>query len=192
MIRTASSKPKISFIPGSNDMSHYSPSTFSVTNWWWMGLEDFMAKKEFADFNLTPHLSKEEIEAAIRYSTLKINKKGLTEQEIKDKEYAQDMAEMLECPYSYRMKQLIKKSGGNLLWQYDATNKDLTGYIRQVTALGQKSMVRLSWFDCNIKLPILEVFCNLLNKTLYFKRKKEIADWDKVLDNIHKKVKEEE
>jgi len=175
MIRVSmSGKPHIKFNKSSNDMSHFFPSEFSVSYYFYMSMNDYMEKTEFENFDMKPNLSKEEVK--------KMTTRALNKEDIK-------IEEAIFSPginYLYNMQRLIKKSGGQI-WQFNVVNKDLDGWIRQTCVLGQKSIIRWTWIDVYIKLPILNFLCRIANKFLYFKRGKEIKEWDEFLDGIHKR-----
>ncbi len=156
MIRLMSHKPRINFVPGYNDMSHYFPSEFSV------GTYTYMVEEEM-------------YERMLKFTDPNIFKGTREEMEVKIKE-----ALAIGPVYSQ-------------LWQFNAvlsykTNDDgtkETEYIRSVIALGKRWFYTPSWFDINIKLPVLNTVCYLLNKAIYFKVKQELKDWDAILKKIH-------
>jgi hypothetical protein len=41
-----------------------------------------------------------------------------------------------------------------------------------------------------VRLPLLRIKCRVLNWTLYFQNKREVAGWDKFLTEIREKHKE--
>lgn len=181
MIAVSHGKPKIIFRPASNDMAQFFPSRFIVmaNNWGWMELNDYMAKKEFQEFDMEfkPDPTPEQVEEVLNYV-----------QSGKEIEFYETFFNPA-LKHVYLMKQQIKKSGGHLTWQYNLVNQNLDGWIRQVVSLGHNSEYSLrpiSLFDRKVKLPILNIICNQLNKLLYFKRKKEIANWNEVLKKAPK------
>jgi len=171
MIRVGTGTIRILLNPASNDMSQFFPSEYVIGDWFYMGLNDYMDKTEFERFNMNPDLPQKEVQLLIDKS-----KKG---EEISH----------LESRWHHEMARLIKKAGGHLLWEYNVPNKSLDGWLRQCSALGEKRLKPWPWLDCYIKLPILQFWCRMLNKTLYFKRKKEWAEWENFLNDIHKEKK---
>jgi len=171
MLKIGKGRPNIQFQPASNDMGHFFPSEYTMNDWFYMSLDEYMNKTEFENFNMKdPPLTKFEIDDMMRRAT------GADS----DTNYPR-----IVSFWETDLQRLIKKAGG-LLWQYNVYNKELDGWLRYTSCLGEKSLKRWSWFDCYVKFPILDRWCRLLNKTLYFKRKKEWAEWDKFLDTMHK------
>ena len=175
MIRTGMGRPSVWLVPAHNDMSHFSPSEYEINDWFYMSLDDYMDKTDFERFDMNPDLPKKSVDLLIDKV---INKK-------EDIDYSQSLFDPA-IRWHYQLQQHISKSKG-MLWQYNVTNKTLDGWLRQCSAIGEKRLRPWSWLDCYVKLPILTFWCRMLNKTLYFKRKKEWAEWDKFLEGVHKK-----
>jgi hypothetical protein len=121
---TNSKKIEIKFIPAHNDMGHLYPSYFAVSgdNWFYMELHEYMDKREFERFPKPPkdsELTEEEKTWAKNYKGEKI-------------EHEQALAYMLLGnklgKYAYDMTKLLEQAGGKL-WQFNAVNKNLDGYV---------------------------------------------------------------
>ena len=160
-------------------MSHYFPGHWEVTDYFYMSLNDYMEKKAFENFDMNPeHLEKEDV-----LSMVERMKSG---EKIRIEECMANPA----MAYAYRMQEMIKKAGGTLLWQFNAVDSKLEGYIRQVVCLGEKSLVRWSWYDAHVRLPLLRRKARLLNYLRRHKAQKEWDDWQKYLDELHNKRKQ--
>lgn len=170
MIRVGNQKPKLYFVPAHNDMSHFIPSHYATNDFYYMGLMEYIEKREFDTFNMKPNISSAEM-----YAILKASREG---QEIS----------YFESPWASQMYRLIKKAHGQV-WQFNAVSSDLTGYVRQVVCLGEKQMTQWTWFDANVKLPILKFTASILNRLRKQKTDKEWADWQVFLNSIHNKAK---
>ena len=168
MIAVSTHPIKIYYSPAYNDMSHFHLSDFDVNDWFYMDLNDYIAKLEFANFDMNPNLPPEEV-------------KNISEIVKSGKE-----VDFITSPYYYRMNQLIKDAGGYQVWQFNAINKNLDGYVRQIVVLGGKGLHRVSWFDRKIKYSVYKYIVKILNKCLYFQHKKEQKEWDDFMDNMGK------
>lgn len=171
-------KTKINLIKSHNDMGHLTPTSFGVSTkcWFWMSLNDYMEKKEFEKFDfdsLIKSLGKEqerELCEAIRC--------GKTSEFI-DKINGNNIF----SPFTSlgHLKRLLERSGGYLLWQFDAANPKFDGYVRSMVAMGSNdkntTLRQLSLFEAKIQIPVYSFVCKVLNKCLYFYNKKEMTDW---------------
>lgn len=173
MIRVGVGKPKLKFIEAHNDMSHYFPSRWETNDYFLMSLNDYMEKKEFDSFDMNG-ISKVEAD--------KVAKMMENPSDIKFE------FNMIEHPYSYRMQQLIKKSGG-MLWQFNAVHPNMEDWVRQVVVLGENKLQRWSWYDAHVKLPYLKKLARVLNYMNRYKAQKEIDEWEEFLKNMHKEKK---
>jgi hypothetical protein len=152
-------------------MSHYFPSEWGVSDYFIMSVDEYMDKKEFTSFDMKG-ISKTEAAAIAKI-------------DFKDTDF---IANMLDHPHTYYMGQLIKKSGG-LLWQFNAYDKTLEHRVRNVVVLGGDSLVRWSWIDISIKLPVYKFLAKTLNKLRRHKVEKEYREWEKFLHDMHKEKK---
>lgn len=164
MLRVGIGKPKLHYVQGHNDMSHYFPSCWETTDYFFMSLTDYMEKREFDEFNMDPNLSKAELDL--------IGKKLEGKEELT----------LLDSPWTYRMSKLIEKAHGQTVWEFNSPNKDLTDYIRNVVVLGEDQLRLWSWYDAKIKFPILRIVCYILNKLNSFKARKEWKEWEKYVN----------
>lgn len=174
MIKVSFSKPKLIFIPASNDMSHFSPSHYTTSDYFLMELIEFMEKKEFGSFNMKPRLTEEQMGEMLARAK---NPEPLSQE--------QETVLWLTNPWEVEFRRLIKQSG-SIMWQFNAVNKDMSGYVRQIVILGETKFYAWSWFDCYVKRPIFSVTVRLLNKLRFRKVKKEIQEWDNFLNNMRK------
>ena len=168
MIRVGNRKPTLSFVPAHNDMSHFTPSHYITNDYCYMGLMDYMEKKQFDSFDMKRIKVEEE--------ALKSGDIGLI------------IANEMGTTAGQEMKRLIDKAYGQL-WQFNAVSSDLSGYVRQVVCLGENKLIHWTWFDANVKLPILKIKARFLNLLLASQVKKELIEWDKFLSSIYKKAK---
>lgn len=172
MIRVSNSPVKLQFVEGHNDMSHYTASHWTTTDWYYMTSEDYKDKYEFEYFDMKPKLSPEQV----NHLSDVMSNGGTIDPKI--------------CPWADVMDQLIKKAGGHLLWQYNATHKNGVDYVRQVAVLGEERIRIVTRFDCYIKLPVLQFVCNILNKARRHKVAKEYTEWDTFLESVPRKTGE--
>jgi hypothetical protein len=183
-------RPKLQYWKSHNDMGHLYPSHFSVdgTTWGWMSVEDYMEKKEFQEFKVEP-------DESFNAEELKEIKSIVNDNLPIDIYSALGKRHLM---YVHRMQQQLKKSGGNLLWQYNQINSDLTGWNRQVVALGHANngtdwiFRQVSLYDRRIKLPVLNFVCKLLNKLLIPKQKLELRAWNRKKAKMLKELKRED
>ncbi len=163
MIRVGTNgKPKLTLNKAYNDMGSFSPSNYTVNDYFYMSLEEYMEKLEFETFDISRvSIEKEKAESGELYSLLVTH--GLTA--------------------SHQADRLISKAGGQI-WQFNAVNKNLDGYIRSFVMLGEKQMVRWSWFDAYVKLPALKVVANVLNVLIKSRVKRELTNWQNFLEKI--------
>jgi len=171
MIRVGHGKPRLIFIEAHNDMSHFTPSHYVVNDYHYMTVPEYIDKKEFSSFNMKPNLSKEEINNIVSRTVPSI-KTSLEEDIINS---------LMMHPWEAQIKRLINKSKG-MLWQYDAVNMEMNGYVRNVVALGSNSLQRWSFHDAYIVYPALMSIANTLNKLRKYKTDKEWADWETFLN----------
>lgn len=152
MVRVGIGKPKIWFYRTYNDMGHVYPAYFDCVDWFWMDLNDFMAKTEFEAFNMKPNLPKEE-------------KNKLLEKVLFKREKIDHLDALLSASYAwaYELQCLLDRSKSQI-WEFNAVNKNLDGYIREVAFLGDKRLTKWSWFDAYIKFVIFNLTCRILNK----------------------------
>lgn len=166
MIRVGIGKPSIRFIPAWNDMGSFFPSEYDVNDWFIMSTSEYMEKTEYERFNMNG-MSKHEADLVAKMmgtpDSMEFNP--------------------FDHPHSCEMQRLIKKAGG-LLWPFNAYNKNLDGYIRQIAVMGEHRLTQWSWYDCYVKLPILNLMKDLLNKTLVHRRAKELAEWREFHGNV--------
>lgn len=179
MIRVGIGKPRLTFVPGHNDMSHYFPSHWEVNDYFYMSLDDYMQKRAFDKFDMNPKdLDPKDVQ-------------GMVEKVNSGKKI--DHVEAMLNPamaYAYRMQQMIDMNPNkSLLWAFNAINKNLDGWVRQVVVLGENRLARWTWHDAYVKLPYLKAKARMLNYLNRGKAKKEWDDWQKFLDNMHKEKK---
>lgn len=163
MIRVGKGKPQLRFVEGHNDMSHYFPSSWEVNNYFYMDVSDYIAKKEFEDFDMCVPL-----EEGIKASKAVLAGEELTQ---------------FEHPWAYRMKKLIEKAHGQI-WQFNAVDSSLSGRIRQVVILGQKTLVPWTWHDAYVILPTLKATARVLNALRSGKVEQEIKQWETFVEGI--------
>lgn len=168
MIRVANGKPKLFFVKAHNDMGHFTQSHYATSDYFLMGLMEYMEKKEFDSFNMKPDLSKDEIE--------KILEKIKNNEEI----------HWLESFWGHEMNRLIKKAGSQL-WQFNAVNSSLSGYVRQVVCLGENQLTRWSFIDAHIKLPVFKFLASVMNRLRLNKVRTELNNWNDFLVKVRKK-----
>ena len=174
MLKVGRSKPKLAFSPASNDMSHFFPSHYYVNDYFIMELYDFIEKKSFDSFNMKPDFSKEQI-------------KEILERIQNPKTQFDDIACQITNPWEFQLRSLIKKSGGYQIWQFNAVNKNMTDYVRQIVVLGDSTLLQWNWIDVNIKFPVLRLVVNILNFFRIRKVRKEIATWDAFVKSVRSK-----
>ena len=163
MIRVGN-KPQLYFVESHNDMSHFSPSHWAVTDYHYMGLMDYMEKLQFDQFDM----SKLEVEANA----------------LKSGELNAIMASMMNNTYGQQLNRMLAKSKGQI-WQYDAVSSDLKGYVRHCVVLGGNTLQVLTWTDAHVKLPLFRLAANILNKLRIFKVEKEIKAWDRFVGKVY-------
>ncbi len=150
-------------------MSHFFPSEYEVTDWFWMNETDYLEKLEFETFDMKPMMSKSEAE---------------------DMTARMQAPDFVASPFGWegQLQHHIKNAGGTTIWQFNVVNKNVDGWIRQLACLGQgETLKRWSWFDAYVKWPVLNITRRLMNHTLYFRRKREWAEWEKHLRD-HKDI----
>ncbi len=168
MIRVGTGKLKMRFVESHNDMGHFFPSEYVVNDWFWMGLDDYIEKSEFSNFDMTMpkaemDLILEELGADIAPTKFDPNPRS--------------------HPRAYRMKQLLQKSK-QLVWEFNVPNNKLDGYLRCVVVLGEPGLCTWSGFDCFVKLPILRKFCILANWTNRWRVIREWKEWHDFLETV--------
>lgn len=175
MIRVATRKPRIYFQKAWNDMGSFFPSSFEVSgDWFWMSLDQYMEKTGFENFDMSgDKISKREKD--------NIASRVVKGEDISD--IVKDPDSQITYPWLYQLNWWLDKSKQRL-WEFNAPNKNLDGWIRQVAILGEPNLVKISWFEARIKFPVLKYICKYLNKCLYFKRKKEIKEWEEFRKNV--------
>lgn len=162
MIYVGLGKPRLHLNPASNDMSHFFPSSWSTPDYFIMSADEYMAKREFDKFNMKGASTREiDLVAAAM-----------------EKEPLDFTPNMFDHPWTYRMSQLIKISGGTL-WQFNAIGKDLEDYCRQVVILGGDNLKQWSWTDRNVRYPLYTFAAKILNRLRYRTVKKELVEWGK-------------
>ena len=172
LLRVTHSGPfKVILIEASNDMSHFTPSHYSLDDWHYMTEESYKEKIMFESFNMKPKLSPEEVKKTVDIT--------LSTQDFNEKDH----------PWAYRCAALIRKAGGYQLWQYDSPSKDLKGLIRNISALGVRTLHQVSWFDCFVTRPILQLKRDRLNRSIRERQYKEIKEWDLYLETVYKENK---
>jgi len=181
VIRVGKLKPKLIFSPACNDMGHFYPSEYNVSEYFWMELYDFVEKNHFGSFNMNPNLSKEQMEDMLARYTRRVKNPNAVENDI------DETALRLINPWEYQLRYWIKKAGGSMLWQFNAVNKDTTDYVRQIVVLGESSLVRWTWFDAHVKYPALKLVARILNFLRTFKTQKEIDEWNSYLKTFREK-----
>ena len=191
VLRVSNGKTKLVKNGSSNDMSHFFPSHYSVMGspWYWMSLEDYMAKKEFSEFNMSPtHLDTKEIQEYIKdhLENINVDRKPL---------------EFVEClgnatkTHFYHLQNMLKLSHGYLTWQYNAVNQNMDGWVRQIVCLGgahdypDHALRIVTPFELFVKLLILNFACNVLNRLHRNKAMKECRAWERKLKEFHNKRK---
>ena len=134
MIRVGRGKPSISFIPGHNDMSHYFPGEWVTNDYFIMNIDEYMSKKEFDSFDMSPkHLSDEDMKEVVEYMKNRNTP-------LKFEECLLSAGKM----YIYNMQRLINKAGGSTLWQFNAIDPQMKGWVRQCIGLGENVLTRWS------------------------------------------------
>lgn len=167
MIRLSYSKPKLTLTPSHNDMGSFTPGHWSVNDYYYLGLTEYMEKLEFDQFDLEQvGIQKKELESG-NLNAIIMNAVG-------------SIAHL-------RMDKLIKKAGGQL-WQFNAVSSDLTRYVRQIVALGDNRLTRWTWVDAYIKLPILQFTATILNKLIAHRARKQIRAWSEFLEKLRKQA----
>ena len=182
-------KTRIDFCRSSNDMGHFYPSHFRVRteHWGWLSLNDYMSKKEFQEFKVAEDAK-------------------FTPEQLKELKAAVDEGkelEIFECigkPHLMYYRSIsfeLKKSGGNLLWQYNQINSTMDGWTRQVVALGAAQekhgfiMRRVSLFERKVTIPLFKYICKGLNLLLKPKMKLEARSWKRKKQQMHNNIKKE-
>jgi hypothetical protein len=164
MVRIRTCKPRIRFMPGSNDMSHYYPSEFVVA-----GYDLYITDDQYVKF-LTftdPSLMKTTKEEC-----------GIPASCIDD---------ILKSAYAARIKNAISLNPQNSqLWQFDGLAADFETRIRSVVCLGVREFVLFRWYY-RLLVPIYDAIVWLLNKSIYLKQERERKQWDKFLEELHEK-----
>lgn len=173
MIKVGFSKPKLQFHHASNDMSHFFPSQYSVTDYFLMEAGDFIEKREFGSFNMEPKLTEQELAEILD----RVNRGPFTPEE--------EMILQFTNPWEYQMRYWIKRSGG-MIWQFNAIDKNLNGYCWQIVCMGKSKLYILTWFDAYVVYPILSKIASILNYLRIQKVKNEIKSWDNYLRNLRK------
>jgi len=173
MIRVGMSKPGLFFARGSNDMSHYTPSHWYAIDYFFMDLPDYINKREFSEFDMDPDLPKEEQEAIVRAT-----KEG-------------KILDWAVSPWSYNLNRLIGMAGGHMVWQFNAVAADQERFVRVAVAIGSKDLNRWSMVDVYIKSPVFKLAAYVLNSIRQRKVRREIAAWDKNLQELHSRRQRE-
>lgn len=163
MVRVTRDRPKLVFVPASNDMSHFIPGSWGIS-----GGGDFLVTDEmylklhqFTDPSLKIPDDPEE---------------GL----------GKTLAELMGNTYADRVNRALSLNPrGSMLWEFNVLAPNMTDYIRQFAVLGEPFIVFPTILD-RIKRPILQLAANILNRLRYFKVKKECAEWDKFLQEVHR------
>lgn len=169
MVRVGIGKPRLAFVPGHNDMSHYIPSHWTTNDFFFMQPYDYLEKRAFDIFNMKPEISPDEIDRI----TAKIR--------------SGETIEWHESPWAYEMNRLIKLAGGHQLWQFNVVSKDLESFQRQVIVLGGNDLCQWTFFDAYIKLPILKLSCKILNRLNKRRADREWREWQAFLDSLKEK-----
>ena len=163
-------KPKLYFAARSNDMGHFYPSSWEVQGYSAYVTDDMYTKLlDFTD----PELMKppSEVEGSIGKLIAEMNGNG----------------------YQSRMERAMKLNpAGSMLWQFNGL-QSLSGrrdYIRCVAAFGSGDLTTLTFADVYVKFPLYSFLAKALNKTLYFRRKREYAQWDAFVAKVHSKIED--
>ena len=168
MIRVGYQKPTLTFVAAHNDMSHFTPSHYTTNDYFYMGLMDYMEKKQFDSFDM--------------------KRIAIEEEALKSGDLGAILASAMGTLAGQEMKRLIDKAHGQL-WQFNAVSSDLTGYVRQVVALGENQLTTWTWFDANVKIPYLKLKARALNFLMADQVEREWLEWNKFLDKVYKKAK---
>jgi hypothetical protein len=176
MIQVMNYKPKVSFFEGHNDMSHYHPSHWTVGAYSYWLTDDQYTK--FVAFTEPSLKNPPKIDVLISGSINEVLEK------------------IPGTSYADKVKHAIALNPSHLLiWEFNALknfpvpdNQDAE-YIRSIIVLGERNFYVPTWFDLNIRLPIYEVVCTILNFTNRGRVKREIALWDKFLEDMHREKK---
>lgn len=162
MVRIGHKSPSVSYNPASNDMSHFSPSSYVYNGYFYVSDEQYLKFLEFTDPTL------------------------LKPQEVLPEDL--DWNALLGTDHAKRIERVMNLNPNrSLLWQFNALAPNMQDYIRNIVAFGERTFVVWSDFDVYVRWPLNKLKCWFLNKTLYFQNKKEIASWNKFLNEIHKK-----
>lgn len=174
MIRVNTSKVKIVFTPGWNDMGAYFPSEYEVRGEWvYMSMVDYVQKREFERFDMKPKLSQDEME---RLKTRLLNK------DFNDSSF-------IHGPWEAELKRMIELAGGYTVWQYNVINQTADGYVRLCSALGEPRLRRIGTLERVIKLPVFKLVCRFLNYLHRSKQIKEVTEWKKWKETVLSKVR---
>jgi hypothetical protein len=155
MIRASNFKLKIYFSP-CFDEGHrvVSSAQFSCPESYWLPLATYMTLYEYAIFDLS---SLTESEKAYAKNSPKMAFPD------RNKDVGEYLAFQLAYPNLLRMYELLQQTGGHMVFQFNAINKNFDGYIRAVVTMGGKDIIRWTWFDAYVKKPVYKTICAILN-----------------------------
>lgn len=177
MIRMGNKRLGIWLCPASNDMSHFFPSRYTHSDFFYLTDDMYSKYLIYTD----PSLYIVQKDEALMEIVNKIT-------DLPNMPMSERLELMLNTPTALRLKQVIDMNPQkSLLWQFNAISSDMQSHIRQVMCLGERDWKIWSAFDIYVRFPISKLFCYIMNSTLYFKNKREIAEWDKYLHEIHRK-----
>ena len=155
------SKPKIVFVAAHNDMGHFTPSEYTVSGQIHYVTDDMYVK--FLHFT-DPELLK-----------------------LEPPDGRNPVDELLNN-YKQRIEWALKLNPEcSQLWQYNGLALDMKTFIRGIVVFGERGFEVLSLWKVRSQLPVLNLICKILNLTIYFKRRREWAKWEKFLEGVHGK-----
>lgn len=156
MIKLANGKPQLAWVSASNDMSHFFPSHWAVKGETFLVTDEMYLKMLwFTDPELL---------------------------DINDTAIEMSYEEILQTSAAKRIEWAINLNPDkSQLWQFNSLNEDMLTFSRRVIAFGERSFILPKWSH-PLKYKILSLVCHALNYALYFKNRRECADWQKYLE----------
>ena len=172
MIRMSSSKPKIVYQEGTNDMSHYSPSHFeALGDPYWITDDEFRGMWQFTDPSLKKVSQKEFQEIS--------NLKDPT-----DEEKIQEL--ILGSSKARQIKWALELNPNkSMVWEFNGMTLDFNAWVRHIIIFGEREdFILSSWFNAYVQFPVFKKIAHFLNILWYPKQLKEIKNWNNYLKEL--------
>lgn len=148
-----------------NDMSHFTPSHYVVSEYHYVTDDQFVKFMHFTDPTLmTPD---------------KLDEMDLLGKALQD---------IMQTSFAQRMDRAIQMNPAkSQLWQYNGWSEGFKHEVRNVVCLGERHFQIWSDYDAYVRLPVLRFKRDVLNWYLRPRQDREIKEWNRWLKERHRK-----